>query len=500
MEFAQDASRLDSPGDAALPLLRADRRSFLAAALATGAAAQLPTIVRAEPRIVMNDASRLDPTPVAKHARLSSSPRDGLLENLRAELKAAEASGRRVAVGAARHSMGGQSLPRDGVAITFDDPWFEIDTANKLYRVSAGARWWDVIAKLDPLGFSPKVMQSNADFGVASTFCINAHGWPVPFGPFGSTVRALRMVLADGELVECSRDKNAELFALAMGGYGYFGVIVDLDVEMTANVVLQRSASLMPGDAFAEPFIAAIEKDPQTLMAYGRLSVAHASFFHEALLTTYSAASPQPSPLPAASSIGAMNWISSDLYRLQIGSKAAKNARWYAETQLNPKISSPLATRNALMNEPVANLANPFRLRTDILHEYFVSPARFREFLVACREIIPPAKAEFLNVTLRYVAADPTAVMAYARMPRIAAVMSFSQEMSSDGEIDMLEMTERLIDRVVDLDGAFICRIGCTHGATRSRRPIPTSSASSNASVSAIRNSCFAMRCGTSIS
>ncbi|MFZ2104215.1 MAG: FAD-binding protein [Roseiarcus sp.] len=170
-------------------------------------------------------------------------------------MKAAEASGRRVAVGAARHSMGGQSLPRDGVAITFDNPWFEIDTAGKTYRVSAGARWWDVIAKLDPLGFSPKVMQSNADFGGASTFCMNAHGWPVPFGPFGSTVRALRMVLAEGKLVECSRDENAELFALAMGGYGYFGVIVDLDVKMTANVMLQRSVSLMPEDAFAEPFI-----------------------------------------------------------------------------------------------------------------------------------------------------------------------------------------------------------------------------------------------------
>ena len=61
-----------------MPLARADRRSFLAAALATGAAAQLPSLAHAEPRIVMNDASRLDPTPVAKHARLSSSPRDGL--------------------------------------------------------------------------------------------------------------------------------------------------------------------------------------------------------------------------------------------------------------------------------------------------------------------------------------------------------------------------------------------------------------------------------------
>jgi FAD/FMN-containing dehydrogenase len=262
-------------------------------------------------------------------------------------------------------------------------------------------------------------------------------------------------VLADGELVECSRDNNAELFGLAMGGYGYFGVIVDLDVEMTENVMLRRSVSLMPGDEFAEPFIAAVENDPLTLMAYGRLSVSRASFFRDAILTTYSAVAPQPSPLPPATNVGAMNWISSDLYREQIGSEAFKRVRWLAESQLNPKIGSGLSTRNSLMNEPVANLRNPFSSRTDILHEYFVSPSRFREFLTACREVIPPAKAEFLNVTLRYVAADPTAVMAYARVPRIAAVMSFSQEMSPEGEVDMLEMTERLIDRVVALDGAF---------------------------------------------
>jgi FAD/FMN-containing dehydrogenase len=107
------------------------------------------------------------------------------------------------------------------------------------------------------------------------------------------------------------------------------------------------------------------------------------------------------------------------------------------------------------MNEPVSNLRNPYRARTDILHEYFVPPAKFREFLVACREVIPPAKAEFLNVTLRYVAADQSATMAFAPEPRIAAVMSFSQEMSPEGEVDMIETTERLIDRIVALGGAF---------------------------------------------
>jgi FAD/FMN-containing dehydrogenase len=56
------------------------------------------------------------------------------------------------------------------------------DAAAKTYLVNAGARWVDVIRTLDPLGFSPTVMQSNNDFGVGGTYCVNAHGWPVPYG------------------------------------------------------------------------------------------------------------------------------------------------------------------------------------------------------------------------------------------------------------------------------------------------------------------------------
>ena len=58
------------------------------------------------------------------------------------------------------------------------------------------------------------------------------------------------------------------------------------------------------------------------------------------------------------------------------------------------------------MNEPVVNLEGRDHARTDILHEYFVAPDRFNDFLRGCRRIIPKAESEFLNVTLRYVAQD----------------------------------------------------------------------------------------------
>ena len=130
-----------------------------------------------------------------------------------------------------------------------------MDTAAKTYRTSAGNRWSDVIRMLDPKGFSPAVMQSNSDFGVGSTFCVNAHGWPVPHGPFGSTVKAIRMVLADGTLVQCSRNENAELFTLAMGGYGLFGISVELDVEMTPNLLLEPKFERMSPERFAPSWI-----------------------------------------------------------------------------------------------------------------------------------------------------------------------------------------------------------------------------------------------------
>jgi FAD/FMN-containing dehydrogenase len=430
------------------------RRDLLAGAGASVAALTIPKSF-AQPRLVLNDASRLNPTPVFGHWVANSESEADVVARLRKELKDATAAKRPVAVSAARHSMGGQSLPRNGQAITLDLNICEPDRAKKTFRVHAGTRWYQVIEHLAKIGFSPAVMQSNSDFGVASTFSVNAHGWPVPYGPFGSTVRALRLMLADGSIVACSRDQNAELFGLAMGGYGLVGIILDLEVEMVENLWLRPTYEAMPAEAFTTKFYAAA-RDPAVKMTYGRLNVARASFFSEALLVTYRA-EPQPAAgLPPVSRGGGfMTGFSRDLYRAQTGWEAMKKLRWFAETVANPALSSGLATRSNLMNEPVVNLESSDRTRTDILHEYFVAPDRFNEFLQGCRRIIPKADSEFLNVTLRYVAKDETSVLAYAKTDRIAAVMSLSQAMTPEGEVDMLTTTEAMIEMVGAIGGSF---------------------------------------------
>ena len=436
------------------------RRQVLKTAAVAAAVAALPRVPLAAEttgrRFIVNDASRLNPTPVYRHWIVGTDEQSFFIERLRQELKDAVLAKRPVAVAAARHSMGGQSIPRDGTAITMQTFRCEPDTRAKTYLVDAGTRWHQVISTLDPLGFSPAVMQSNADFGVASTFCVNAHGWPVPYGPFGSTVRSFKLMLADGTIVTCSRTENSELFGLAMGGYGYFGIILELEVDMVANLLLQPAFEAMPAEVFAQKFTDAIDGDTGVKMAYGRLNVDRARFFREALMITYRALPTPADGLPKATTgSGVLTSISRDLYRAQVGSEMAKRARWFAETVVNPAMTSGIATRNSLMNEPVSNLASDDRSHTDILHEYFVPVDRFPEFLQACREIIPEKMVEFLNVTLRYVGADATSVMAYAPQRRIAAVMSFSQAITPEGEAEMLQLTEAMIDRMIAIGGCF---------------------------------------------
>lgn len=435
---------------------RISRRALLTAAAALAA---LPAAARgAVAGAALDDASRLNSTPVARHWRPAQVTGPSWLDALRAELKQAAAERRPVVVGAARHSMGGQALARDGVAMTLDvranspERWIEIDREARTYRVAAGARWRQVIGALDPLGLSPAVMQSNHDFGVAATLSVNAHGWPVPHGPFGSTVRSFRLVLASGDVVTCSRTAEPELFALVMGGYGLLGVVTDLELDAAPNARLRPTYELLPAAAIGPRMVAAITGDPTVPMAYGRLAVDAARFLREAMLITYR---PVPGAPPALTSGGFMVTVSREVFRAQIGSDRGKRARWYAETVAGPRASSGIASRNRLLNEPVANLAGRDRSRTDILHEYFLPDAGLGTFLAACRTAIPASRQDLLNVTLRYVQEDRDSVLAYARGPRIAAVMLFSQRMTRVDDEDMAAMTRKLIDAALDAGGTF---------------------------------------------
>jgi FAD/FMN-containing dehydrogenase len=403
---------------------------------------------------VLDDASELSATPVAEHLTLRGKPDKALHDELRAKIKQASGQGVPLVASTARHSMGAQSLAKKGIAISLEQQHLEADKASSTFRVAAGMRWRDVIQRLDEIGFSPAVMQSNNDFGVASTFCVNAHGWPVPYSGFGSTVKSLRLLTASGELLNCSRTENQELFAMSMGGYGLTGLITELDVAMVPNARLNASFEVMPGAELGNRFAQLLAEDSDVQMAYGRLDISLDDFFSEALLISYRTDENQ-SDVPAATGSGWFSHFSRHIFRAQLDSDRVKSARWAMEKDLAPRINNESVTRNSLINEPVVTLDDKDPARTDILHEYFIEPSRFAEFVVACQEVIPTSYQDLLNITLRYVAPDKESALSYAPVPRIAAVMLFSQEKSRRGEQDMARMTRELIERTLAIGGSY---------------------------------------------
>ena len=88
-------------------------------------------------------------------------------------------------------------------------------------------------------------MQSINIFSVGGTLSINAHGIdPMP-GPIAPTVRSLRVMLSDGSIVQASPTENAELFRHVLGGYGLFGVILDVDLDIVDNEMYSRKTLYM---------------------------------------------------------------------------------------------------------------------------------------------------------------------------------------------------------------------------------------------------------------
>lgn len=404
--------------------------------------------------LILNDASELSSTPVNKHLTFTRQFDQTLIDNLRGELSAAKSEGRPFIASAARHSMGAQSMARGGTTLTLNDDWVETDNTARTYRCGGGTRWSTVIRHLDEQGFSPAVMQSNNDFGVAATYSVNAHGWPVPFSGCGSTVKSLKMMLADGAHITCSRDENADIFRAAMGGYGLFGVITELEMQMVPNMRLEPTFERVSPFEFGPRFVKTIKDGTGVQMAYGRMDVAINSFFEEALMITYRP-SPDQNDLPSAPGSGWLSHTARRIFRDQLGSDRAKHRRWWFEAGLGPWIGSGETTRNALLNEPVITLDDNDPTRTDILHEYFVSPENFGAFVSACRDVIPSSFQELLNITLRYVEPDTESWLSYAPSGRIACVMLFSQEKSVRAEADMQRMTEELIDRTLAIGGSY---------------------------------------------
>ena len=400
----------------------------------------------------VDDASRLNRAPVSEVIDVPVEI-DRAEEQLADLLARARRDGLRVSIAGARHSMGGHTIYPGGLSINMlPHNRLELDEEHEILHVGAGALWSDVIPFLDKRGRSVAVMQSNNSFSVGGSLSVNCHGWQHGRPPIVSTVKSLRLMKADGSIVTCSRDENAELFSLVLGGYGLFGIILDVDLKVVPNRRYLLTSYVIPATEAMSTYQQKVGPRSDAAMVYARMNVDPEHFLEEVILNVL-AEDPDPqAAIPPLGELGLVG-IRRAFFRGSIDSDYGKRLRWAAETKLQSQIRGKAFSRNQLLNEGVEIYENRQADSTDILHEYFVPEEFIELFVEKLREIIPEEKGNLLNVTVRHIDEDEDTFLRYADGPMLALVMLFNQKRTDEGEASMRKLTRRMIDAALSVGG-----------------------------------------------
>lgn len=420
-----------------------------------------PTVIFAEPQSSLirleqrggftNDASHLNKTAIFGIVKVANE------DDIRNALQFARQNNLKITCAGQQHSMGGQTFTHGGLVLDLRDfNRIKLDKEHKTVNIQTGARWWQLQQLLDKEGLSVKSMQSINIFSVGGTLSVNAHGIdPMP-GPVAPTVRSMRIMLSDGRVVAASPTENAELFRHALGGYGLFGVILDVDLDIVDNEMYARKALYMNYRDFPRYYKENVENNSDIGLVFGRLSVAPQSFLRETAVHTYVKTQFQGSLPPLSPA------RHDTLGRFIINfSKTGGLGRWmrwmlekYAEPHLHECLTRNqamnqkevcLVSRNEEMYDDMAYLNN--RLRdTDILQEYFIPYDRMPEFVDGLREVVQRNRANLLNVTIRTVHKDTVTALPYANQDMFGFVLYFNVKFSEKDNEILKKTTTDLID------------------------------------------------------
>ena len=185
--------------------------------------------------------------------------RDELTEIVRS----ASRKGLPISLSGCRHSMGGQQFATDSICIDTRelDRVISFDSERGLLEAEAGMQWPKLIrAYLDAQADETKQWgiaqkQTGADtFTLAGSLSSNVHGRGLRMKPLISNIESFTMITADGKSIRCSRDENSELFRLAIGGYGLFGLIDTVTLRLARRQKLRRVVEIVRAESLPKRF------------------------------------------------------------------------------------------------------------------------------------------------------------------------------------------------------------------------------------------------------
>lgn len=400
-----------------------------------------------------NDASQLNLTPVHRVVAVAAQP-EQMRQQLAELLRYAKAKHLNVSIAGAQHSMGGHSIAANGIVLNMlPYKHIQFDAEHNILTIGSGATWQDAIEYLDHRGKSIAVMQSFSNFSIGGSLSVNGHGWQKDAAPLSSSVESFTLMNADGEILNCSRTEHPELFKLVIGGYGLFGIILDVKMKVVDNVALHFNSVKIKPEQYVEQYQKLVRADPNVQFAYGRLRISKKNFLDEATLNYFDKTPEKPAVL--AEQTKRNQELMRLVFRGSMQSEYGKRLRWDLEDIMNHITPYHRFSRNEILSEHASLIENKDPNTTDLLHEYFIPESKLQYFIYDLRPILKSSNIDLLNITIREVNPDHDAYLNYARERVFGLVFLFNQGKTAAQEQEMQRLTNALFDAAVRYQGTY---------------------------------------------
>jgi len=409
---------------------------------------------------VVNDVhSRLNPTVVTRVAAVRS------VADIQAAVRQAATEGRAVSVCGGRHAMGGQQFGTGSVLIdtTSFDRVLGLDRHRGLVEVEAGIQWpalhdWLERAQDgDPRPWTFRQKQTGADrLSIGGALSANVHGRGLDLPPFVSEVERFTVVGAAGRLHRCSRTENRELFRLAIGGYGLFGVIATVTLRLVPRRKLRRVVEIIDVGELA----AASEQRIAAGFLYGdfqfAIDPAQATFLRRGVFACYEPV-PDATPIPADQRV----LTTEDWQRLVLLAHTDKAAAFehYARHYLassgqiywsdTHQLSVYLDGYHQRLDRALGHRGS------EVITELYVPRPRLADFMTEAAADFRANGVDPIYGTVRLTRKDDETFLPWAREDYACVIFNLHVRHDRTGEAHAANAFRRLIDMAIRRGGSF---------------------------------------------
>jgi decaprenylphospho-beta-D-ribofuranose 2-oxidase len=397
---------------------------------------------------VITDASRLDPTLVAAVFQPQS------VAEIRNIMTQAKRTGRKISMSGARHTMGGQIAAPNSLhldMLKFDEIAYNLP--DRTITVQSGATWQQIQLELGKHGRAIRVMQDSNIFTVGGSLSSNVHGKDPRFGSLIESVISFRILNADGQEVICSRAQNFDLFQAAIGGMGLFGVITEATLKTDENSTYNYQVVHKPRAEMIK-FMEEQIRRPNLEMIEAQMAVDSSNLLGEAQIYYFDKVPTNSKLLDDVTGDNSI-WLRKLVYRTSRTGSWGKQWRWFMQKHVGTQLDPAQITRNSAMAAPFRTLQLSDPDTTDVLQEYFIPTAKVAEFLTEYEKMLRSNDMQLINVTVRKVQADATALVSYATTDMYAFVVYYKINKNQTGSEQMTRFTQGMMDYLNSIDGKF---------------------------------------------